>query len=59
MGRMSTIRQIQVPEGKTVKNRVHLDVRADSGLEGEAANGTTSNGFLVMADPGGNEFCLD
>ncbi len=25
----------QVPEGKTVKNRVHLDVRAAPGLEGE------------------------
>ena len=26
----------QVPEGKVVKNRVHLDVRAAPGLEGEA-----------------------
>jgi hypothetical protein len=26
----------QVPEGKTVKNRVHLDVRAAPGLQGEA-----------------------
>ena len=26
----------RVPEGKTVKNRVHLDVRAAPGLEGEA-----------------------
>jgi hypothetical protein len=26
----------QVPEAKTVKNRVHLDVRAAPGLEGEA-----------------------
>jgi len=25
----------QVPEGKTVKNRVHLDVRAAPGLQGE------------------------
>jgi catechol 2,3-dioxygenase-like lactoylglutathione lyase family enzyme len=25
----------QVPEGKTAKNRVHLDVRAASGLEGD------------------------
>ncbi len=25
----------QVPEGKTAKNRVHLDVRAAPGLEGE------------------------
>ena len=26
----------RVPEGKTAKNRVHLDVRAAPGLEGEA-----------------------
>ena len=25
----------QVPEGKTVKNRVHLDVRAAPGLQGD------------------------
>ena len=25
----------QVPEGKTAKNRVHLDVRAAPGLEGD------------------------
>ena len=73
----------QVPEGKTAKNRVHLDVRAAPGLEGDArmaaleaeaerlvALGATrqrrfepgiemSAGFIVMADPEGNEFCLD
>ncbi|MEU2083868.1 VOC family protein [Streptomyces albus] len=73
----------QVPEGKTVKNRVHLDVRAAPGLHGEermAALETEcerlvalgarrlrreepapplSAGFIVMADPEGNEFCLD
>ena len=73
----------RVPEEKTVKNRVHLDVRAAPGLEGEArmaaleaecsrmlALGATrlrrhepdppmSGGFIVMADPEGNEFCLD
>ncbi|WP_338682596.1 VOC family protein [Streptomyces acidiscabies] len=73
----------RVPEGKTAKNRVHLDVRAAPGLEGDArmaaleakctsllALGATllrrhepepplSAGFLVMADPEGNEFCLD
>ena len=73
----------QVPEGKVVKNRVHLDVRAAPGLQGEermaaleaecerlVALGATrlrrhepappmSAGFLVMADPEGNEFCLD
>ncbi|TAK69617.1 MAG: VOC family protein [Actinomycetota bacterium] len=73
----------QVPEGKTAKNRVHLDVRAAPGLAGDermaaleaecarlVALGATrtrrfepappmSAGFIVMADPEGNEFCLD
>ncbi len=73
----------KVPEGKVAKNRVHLDVRAAPGLEGEArmaaleaecerlvALGATrlrrhepapplSAGHIVMADPEGNEFCLD
>ena len=73
----------QVPEGKVAKNRVHLDVRAAPGLQGEqrmaaleaecarlVALGATrlrrhepdpplSFGFIVMADPEGNEFCLD
>ncbi|MGD9958928.1 VOC family protein [Nocardioides sp.] len=73
----------QVPEGKTAKNRVHLDLRAAPGLEGPQrmdalekaaeellALGASrvrrvepgqemSAGFLVMADPEGNEFCLD
>ena len=73
----------QVPEDKVVKNRVHLDVRVATGLQGEermaaleaecdrlVARGATrlvrhepappmSEGFIVMADPEGNEFCLD
>ncbi|WP_152363610.1 VOC family protein [Microlunatus speluncae] len=73
----------RVPEGKTAKNRVHLDVRAAPGLEGDermaaleaecerlVALGAQrrerhepappmSGGFIVMADPEGNEFCLD
>ncbi|MBE1591616.1 VOC family protein [Nonomuraea angiospora] len=73
----------RVPEGKQAKNRVHLDVRAAPGLEGEArmaaleaeagrlvSRGATrlqrhepapplSGGHIVMADPEGNEFCLD
>jgi hypothetical protein len=72
-----------VPEDKAAKNRVHLDVRAAPGLQGEermaaleaecerlVALGAkrirrfepeppTSAGFIVMADPEGNEFCLD
>ncbi|MGW4060009.1 VOC family protein [Amycolatopsis sp. NPDC004747] len=73
----------QVPEDKTVKNRVHLDVRAAPGLRGAermaaleaecarlVALGASrvrrfepapplSAGFIVLADPEGNEFCLD
>ncbi|KOX15760.1 VOC family protein [Nocardiopsis sp. NRRL B-16309] len=73
----------QVPEDKVAKNRLHLDVRAAPGLEGQArmaaleaecarlvALGAArlrrdepappwSAGFIVMADPEGNEFCLD
>jgi catechol 2,3-dioxygenase-like lactoylglutathione lyase family enzyme len=72
----------RVPEGKSTKNRVHLDVRAAPGLTGvdrmaaledEAerlvALGATRQerfepdgmdaGHVVMADPEGNEFCLD
>ena len=73
----------RVPEGKQVKNRVHLDVRAAPGLAGDdrmAALEAEADrlvalgarrlarvepappmeaGHLVMADPEGNEFCLD
>ncbi|MEV0687273.1 VOC family protein [Nocardia sp. NPDC050378] len=73
----------RVPEDKVAKNRVHLDVRAAPGLQGEqrmtaleaecerlVALGATrlrrfepeppmSAGFIVLADPEGNEFCLD
>ena len=73
----------RVPEPKSAKNRLHLDVRTAVGLAGgkrmavlEAecerlvALGATKldriepqppleNGFITMADPEGNEFCLD
>lgn len=73
----------QVPEDKTAKNRVHLDLRAAPGLHGDermdaleaecvrlVGLGATrverhepepplTPGHLVMADPEGNEFCLD
>jgi hypothetical protein len=60
-----------VPEAKTVKNRVHLDLRVGEGRqEAEAARlvgrGATelsrgSQGphrWVVLADPEGNEFCV-
>ena len=73
----------QVPEPKSAKNRLHLDLRAAPGLQGDermaaletecerlVALGATrlyrvdpdpplENGFITMADPEGNEFCLD
>lgn len=72
----------RVPEGKTAKNRVHLDVRAAPGRTGEARMAALElaatelvsrgavrlqrfepegigQGHLVLADPEGNEFCLD
>ncbi|MGW4490136.1 VOC family protein [Amycolatopsis sp. NPDC004368] len=52
-----------VPEPKTVKNRMHLDVFGDIGEL--AALGATmvrekggDIGWWIMADPEGNEFCV-
>jgi hypothetical protein len=60
-----------VPESKTVKNRVHLDVWVGpGGVEAEqarlAASGATflhrgqqgPHSWVTMADPEGNEFCI-
>ncbi|MFI5958082.1 VOC family protein [Cryptosporangium sp. NPDC051539] len=73
----------QVPEDKVAKNRVHLDVRAAPGLQGDERMAALEaecdrlvalgakrlaryepappmdSGHIVMADPEGNEFCLD
>ncbi len=60
----------QVPEPKTVKNRVHLDIRTggeDEALRaqvlerGAAAIGSGRQGpssWVVFTDPEGNEFCV-
>ena len=52
-----------VPEPKTVKNRIHLDVTGDA--DALVAAGATvlrardeHTGWTVMADPDGNEFCV-
>lgn len=64
---------IPVPEGKTVKNRVHLDLRPidrtrDEEVERVLALGATfvadhrrpdGTGWAVLADPEGNEFCIE
>jgi catechol-2,3-dioxygenase len=62
---------LQVPEAKTVKNRLHLDLRADGSdtateLERLLALGArrvdigqdADSSWVVLADPEGNEFCL-
>ncbi|PVG81233.1 glyoxalase [Nocardioides gansuensis] len=65
---------IEVPDAKTVKNRLHLDLRPRTGgrdaevarllehgaaqvadLRGKYGPGT---GWVVLADPEGNEFCV-
>lgn len=61
----------QVPEPKTVKNRVHLCLRPESTRDEEVtrllALGATlvadrrnpdGTGWAVLADPEGNEFCV-
>jgi hypothetical protein len=56
----------RVPEGKQVKNRVHLDLLAAE-LDGDVAARLTElgasvaaryDGHLTLTDPEGNEFCL-
>jgi hypothetical protein len=61
----------QVPEGKVVKNRVHLDIRhGDADVEAVraelVARGATAlhagrqgpHTWVTMTDPEGNEFCI-
>lgn len=64
---------IPVPEPKTAKNRIHFDVvptdcTRDEQVEKAIALGATvlgdfrkpdGGGWVVMADPEGNEFCIE
>ena len=58
---------VRVPEAKIAKNRVHFDLRAPGPVADEvarlAALGATVLGpgpeLTVMADPAGNEFCVE
>ena len=59
-----------VPEGKSVKNRLHLDLRPSGSMAAEVARlaeaGATAitrvdeggSFWTVMLDPEGNEFCV-
>ncbi len=65
---------IEVPDAKTVKNRIHLDLRPREGSRDEEVErvrdlGATEvadlrgehgpgTGWVVFADPEGNEFCV-
>ena len=56
----------QVPEPKSAKNRLHFDLRAPGPiadevrrLEGLGATVLREEPIVVMADPEGNEFCVE
>jgi predicted enzyme related to lactoylglutathione lyase len=66
-----TIDVFAVPENKTVKNRLHLDLRADGvntseelrrllelGAQRVDVGQAADVSWVVLADPEGNEFCL-
>ena len=66
-----TLTFAQVPEGKTVKNRLHLDVNPTDREQDEevrrlldlgARHADVGQGddatWVVLADPEGNEFCV-
>lgn len=68
---LPSIDVIAVPEGKTVKNRLHFDLRADGVSTAEELERLLDLGaqrtdvgqgpdvsWVVLADPEGNEFCL-
>jgi len=63
---------VEVPEAKTVKNRLHLDLVPAEGTRDEELGRLMSlgartvddlrqsdgTGWVVLADPEGNEFCI-
>lgn len=68
-----TLLFIEVPEGKSAKNRVHLDLQPqdrtrDEEVDRLLALGATlvgdhrrpdGTGWVTLADPEGNEFCVE
>lgn len=70
-GHGPTIFFTKVPEEKIVKNRVHLDLRWERDLDDEVArlkglgarvlaeHSEDKGRWVVMADPEGNEFCVE
>ena len=60
---------LKVPEQKSVKNRLHIDLRPDDqqaevqrleslGAVHVSVGQTEENTWVVLADPEGNEFCV-
>ncbi|MCE7001877.1 VOC family protein [Kibdelosporangium philippinense] len=62
----------QVPEGKSVRNRMHICLQPDTTRDEEVARlvglgasvledfrRTDGTGWVVLADPEGNEFCVE
>jgi hypothetical protein len=63
---------IEVPEDKQVKNRIHLDLRPSAGTRDQELDrllalgarqlddrrNPDGTGWVVLADPEGNEFCI-
>ena len=64
---------VEVPEAKTSKNRVHLDLVPEGGSQDEEVarlqalgavivddrRNLSPGSWIVMTDPEGNEFCLE
>jgi predicted enzyme related to lactoylglutathione lyase len=64
---------IPVPEGKTAKNRLHLDLSPEQGTRDELVDRAVAAGasvigdhrtddglgWVTLADPEGNEFCIE
>jgi hypothetical protein len=70
-GSSPTLMFAPVPEGKTVKNRLHIDVNAtdrhqdaevqrllDLGARHVDVGQRPDSSWVVLADPEGNEFCV-
>jgi hypothetical protein len=70
-GAWPTIDVVRVPEHKAVKNRLHLDLRADGSTAADEIRRVLAMGarpadvgqpadatWTVLADPEGNEFCI-
>ncbi len=66
-GQGSRLLFLIVPEGKSVKNRLHFDLTPDTTKQAEverllelgAKIFQTFEGWVVMQDPEGNEFCVE